>query len=108
MKMKNRFKRKIIAFFSPRLKVEYSTEDPDIISNGKLFIIGDYGFQWRAIMKCPCGCGDTIYLNIDGQTSPSWKIYGKKKIPSIWPSINRRKGCKAHFFVKNGKIKWAN
>ncbi len=106
--MKSKFERKFIAFLSSRLKVEYVKEDPDIVLPGKLYIVGDYGFYWRAILKCPCGCDDSLFLNLDEKTFPCWKIYNKKNIPTIYPSINRLKGCRAHFFLKKGKIIWVN
>lgn len=106
--MKSLVERKIIAFLSPRLQVEYANEDPDIVLPRKLYIIGDYGFYWRAILKCPCGCGDILYLNLDEKTCPNWKLHVRKNVPTMLPSINRQKGCKAHFFLMNGKVKWVS
>ena len=106
--MKSLVERKIIAFLSPRLQVEYANEDPDIVLPRKLYIIGDYGFYWRAILKCPCGCGDILYLNLDGRTFPSWNYFCEHNIPTMYPSVNRQIGCMAHFFLIKGKILWVN
>jgi hypothetical protein len=59
-------------------------------------------------MKCPCGCKETIFLNLDKSTSPSWRLNNQGKGPSLYPSVWRQKGCQAHFCIIKGKIKWIN
>ena len=44
---------------------------------------------WCVGLKCPCGCGYTIEI-------------------SLFPSVFLKKGCKSHFWIKNGKILWCN
>lgn len=100
--------RTIRSFFRPRLFCIFLSEDPDIIEDNKLYVIGNYGYQWRAIMKCPCGCKEIIYLNLDKTTSPSWYLYNQKKGPTLYPSVWRQKGCHSHFCLIKGKIKWLN
>lgn len=62
---------------------------------------------WYALFKCPCGCGDTIMLNLIQDCKPSWEIHFDKKRFSIYPSIWRTKKCRSHFWLKNGKVVWA-
>ena len=52
----------------------------------------------KAELRCPCGCGDLITLNIYPYLKPTWKVTRN----SITPSINRKVGCKSHFTITNG------
>ena len=52
----------------------------------------------KAYLKCPCGCGDVLTLNLIPDTHPGWTISGN----SIKPSINRIIGCRSHFTITNG------
>jgi hypothetical protein len=53
-----------------------------------------------AQLKCPCGCGDIIYLPMIEGDRPQWKVNGN----SISPSINRQVGCRSHFTITNGIV----
>jgi len=83
-------------------------EDP--IDNPKkkiLYIVGTVNDPWQAELLCPCGCKDKIVLPVNNSTKPHWSLnITIKKTPSLSPSIWRTKGCKSHFFLKKGKIKW--
>ena len=103
--------RKIIAKFAEWLTPEYNfifEEDfPDSIKENFIYIIGDKKSPWLLAFKCPCGCGQTIQLNLLKEADPCWKykITNRKKI-NIFPSIWRTKGCKSHFVVRNSKTEW--
>jgi hypothetical protein len=79
----------------------------DDIEEGVIFIVGENGYEWLAAFTCPCGCGDLIQLNLLKDVKPGWRISRRnpQKI-SISPSIDREVGCKSHFTVINGEIKW--
>ena len=62
---------------------------------------------WYALLKCPCGCGDIIMLNLMADAKPSWVVAYKNKSPSVFPSIWRTKNCKSHFWLTEGKVVWA-
>lgn len=51
-----------------------------------------------AQLKCSCGCGDVIYINLIQETKPKWQVKGN----SITPSVNRTTGCRSHFTITNG------
>lgn len=106
--MISKWKRQLYAFFSARYRLCSLKEDPEKLAKGIVYVVGDYGYLWRAIMLCPCGCGDSIYLNLNEETHPAWKVYKTNGYPTIFPSIDRQKGCKAHFLLIEGKVKWAN
>lgn len=52
-----------------------------------------------AHMKCPCGCGDLLTINLIPGTHPGWKVVGEN---SLIPSINRTIGCRSHFTITGG------
>lgn len=62
---------------------------------------------WCVGLKCPCGCGYIVELPIINEANPRWdfQINPKNKI-SLYPSVSLNKGCKSHFWVKEGKIIW--
>lgn len=64
---------------------------------------------WCVGFKCPCGCGYTIELPIIKEAKPRWdlKVNPHNKI-SLHPSIFLKKGCKSHFWIKEGKVIWCD
>ena len=91
-------------------KIRFVSENPskeDIVEN-TITIVGGKNFRKWAYLRCPCGCGDILMLSLLKETTPNWNLkidrYGR---PSITPSIWKTDGCKSHFFIKKGKLKWA-
>lgn len=79
------------------------------IRNYFIYWVGERHYKWCLVFRCPCGCREVIYLNLLTTSRPSWQlINNNKRTCSITPSINRVKGCRSHFFVKEGRIIWAN
>ena len=64
---------------------------------------------WCVGLKCPCGCGYTIELPIIKEAKPRWDInINSQNQISLFPSVFLKKGCKSHFWIKNGKITLCN
>ena len=83
-------------------------ELPDALNAGKLYVLSS-PTSWAAAMLCPCGCHDTIQLSLLREDSPSWRLFiGKKRRPTLEPSIRRTRACRAHFFLRAGKINWCD
>jgi hypothetical protein len=58
------------------------------------------------LMKCPCGCGQQIALNLMQSHSPQWKVSVQSaKRFSIHPSVDAT-SCGAHFWLRDGKVIW--
>ncbi|MEQ9145535.1 MAG: DUF6527 family protein [Parvibaculaceae bacterium] len=58
-------------------------------------------------MRCPCGCGDTIILQLIPEAKPRWTLsQSRGGYPTLHPSVHRQTGCKAHFWLRDGKIIW--
>ncbi len=57
------------------------------------------------LLKCPCGCGDEIPVNLDARAGKAWRVYeGPKQQITIYPSVWRDTGCKSHFILWRNKI----
>lgn len=81
---------------------------PDRLRENKVYLVGDEGFVWQAAFSCPCGCGESIQLSLLERDRPRWRAHvDQAGRVTLAPSIWRQKGCRSHFFVRNGKIIWA-
>lgn len=56
------------------------------------------------VMRCPCGCGDVLPVNLDPRAGKAWRYYKDRRGISIYPSVWRDTGCESHFIVWRGKI----
>ncbi|WP_409557922.1 MULTISPECIES: DUF6527 family protein [Flavobacteriaceae] len=90
-------------------KYEVVSELPAVPLERTLYLEGDKKEKdyWYALLKCPCGCGDNIMLNLMNDAKPCWKVNINNKRPSVFPSIWRTKNCKSHFSLRKGKVFWA-
>jgi len=99
---------KFVGLFKPVFKYKYEDDFPESIKESVIYIIGDKESPWLIAFKCPCGCSQTIQLNLLKDADPNWKfkLTIQKKI-NISPSVWRTTGCKSHFFIRNSKVDWA-
>ena len=89
-----------------RWKAVLSTEEPEALQPNVVYVVGEQE-KWVAMFICPCGCQKTVCLNLLNGHRPRWSIsLSAKDIPTISPSINRKVGCRSHFFLKSGRIVW--
>lgn len=59
--------------------------------------------RWLMI-KCPCGCGEEIPVNLDKRAGKAWRLYRNKAGLSLFPSVWRDTGCEAHFIILRNQI----
>lgn len=91
-----------------RLKIIVVDDIPDHANAGYLCLVGEAGDYWAASMRCPCGCGDTITLNLIGPR-PVWQaVMAQPGTVSLRPSVYRLTGCKSHYWVRDGVVIWAS
>lgn len=64
------------------------------------------GMPRMLAMRCPCGCGDNLIINLDSRTGYAWRFYQDPRGLTLYPSYWREDGCKSHFIVWNGHIYW--
>jgi hypothetical protein len=80
---------------------------PDQLKPGVLYVAGENGHYWAAALKCPCGCGDDIQLNLMPQARPCWSVTRESQgSATVEPSIWRSQGCRSHFWLRRGGIEW--
>jgi hypothetical protein len=108
------FARKLYEHFLRQVHaVEYGVEfvnsipADSAIDNNKIYLIGEKSYFKWALMKCPCGCEETLIMSIMKKIRPFWTVkFDRYKRISLSPSVWKKNGCSSHFFVKKGKIIW--
>lgn len=91
-------------YFIKRVKNFYRN---DKIGNKEVVVVGGSDYHKWAHLACPCGCGDIINLSLMKSHEPTWSLKIHWGLPTFYPSIWKRDGCKSHFWIKKGKIKWS-
>lgn len=97
----------IVAIKTEVFTYAFIDDFPEHITERKVYIVGENNFYWVLVFKCPCGCSKIINLNLLKDASPNWKFtISEESLITIYPSIWRNTGCKSHFFITDGSIKW--
>jgi len=93
-----------------KYRVELISDNPvsEEINDNVVYVVGGKDYVKWAYLKCPDNCGKDIMLNLSENREPSWKVK-RDKIGrvTLHPSIHKLDGCKSHFWIKKGKLKWA-
>lgn len=69
------------------------------------------GKATRAVFLCPCGCGDTVRLDLvyrrseTFKGSSAWAFNDRPEAPTFTPAVYRT-SCKSHFRVMSGVVMW--
>jgi hypothetical protein len=91
-------------------KVRFATSFRAAKSVGKkeIVFIGDKSSPKWAVIKCPCGCGDLIHIDLMGSHTPSWTCQFEKDktvsfSPSLWVDSSK---CGSHFWIRNNRVLW--
>lgn len=94
--------------YNPDYKHVWVDDLPDDFEKEIIYIIGEQNYEWAVAFTCPCGCTEIIQLNLLKDVRPCWTVdISRAGYITINPSVHRRIGCKAHFFITNGKVSWA-
>lgn len=93
----------------PPLRTLIVEELPDNPMAGIVYLLGVSQKPWSTAFLCPCGCGALVELNLLPEARPSWQVkpYWDGTV-SLHPSVNRLIGCRSHFWIKQGLVKWAS
>lgn len=95
--------------FSPPRKLITVDGDslPSHLPRRDLVLARDDGEDWCVGMRCPCGCGRTIELLVIPEASPRWNVTRDDSgCPTLHPSVHMKNGCKSHFWLHRGRVKW--
>lgn len=91
----------------PKMVLISRTEVPDLLKKRAGYVIGENGHEWHVVMSCPCGCRESIYLNLLPDDFPRWELTRHlDQTFSLFPSVWRTTGCRSHFFVRRSRIEW--
>lgn len=75
--------------------------------------LGDVVMDFREVpralvMKCPDGCGQMLSVNLDRRSGKAWRLFGHGDKLTLFPSVWRDEGCKAHFILWRGQLLWCD
>ena len=82
---------------------------PRLIAPKTLYILNEDGEPWQATMRCPCGCGASLHMNLIPDEKAVWRAKVEADgTGTLHPSVWRQVGCRSHFFKKKKKIRWCD
>ncbi len=92
-----------------RLVVHPDDSLPAAMPRRDVVVARDGEEDWAAGILCPCGCGEVLELMLIPEARPRWSLSvdGKRR-PTLHPSIWRDTGCRSHFWLRNGRVRWCD
>lgn len=82
---------------------------PATLPRRDLVLARDGDEDWCVGLRCPCGCRSTIELLVVPEAKPRWDLaIDKKGRPSLSPSVWRKTGCRSHFWLRAGRVRWCD
>lgn len=66
------------------------------------------GVPRMLLLKCPCGCGDLLIVNLDKRAGPAWRMYRRRNAVSLFPSYWRDSKCGSHFILWSNHVYWCD
>ena len=80
---------------------------PDRPAKNVVYLVGEDGYEWSAVMKCPGGCGEVLEMNLLPDAKPVWRAteHSDGSI-SLYPSVWLKTGCRCHFVLDQSRIRW--
>lgn len=91
------------------LRTEVVQNFPDAFDPSRVYLVGEGETPWSAALLCPCGCGAEIQVSLVENDRPRWRVKRHfNGTVTLHPSIWRKKGCRSHFFLRRGRIVWAD
>ena len=88
------------------VQIDSMSELPRRLGNS-LFVVGSPP-KW-AVLRCPCGCGERIDVNLMKSKAPRWTLEleqdGASLNPSLWMPADK---CESHFWIRRNRICWAD
>lgn len=101
--------RRFLSWFASTRRLHVMDGDtlPPVLPARALVLVRDDGEDWSVGMRCPCGCGDALEMMVLAEAEPRWTLTTDHKgLPTLHPSIWRRTDCKAHFWLRHGRVIW--
>jgi hypothetical protein len=90
-----------------RYRFLLAEDAPDRLNPGTVYIVGEDGHDWSAILACPGGCGKALEMNLLPEAKPVWRVTGHEDgFVTMRPSVRLKTGCKRHFVLQHGHVRW--
>jgi len=97
-----------LGIWRTRYRGRHVTDLPDKLKRGIVYVVGDGGHDWSAVMLCPGGCGKTLEMNLLPDVRPVWQTTEHHdRTISLHPSVWLKTGCGCHFVLHKGRVRWA-
>ena len=101
-------KAQIAAYGAVRV-VASMTAVPKRLSN-TIYLVEREGKQRWAVLKCPCGCGVRVDVNLMRSRWPNWRVMRHRDrsmtlMPSLWLSQD---ACGSHFWIYRNRVVWVS
>jgi len=74
-------------------------------SPGRIVLV-DRGEPRTVLFHCPCGCGETVVINVDRRAGPAWRLRVNEHGLTLMPSVWRTSGCRSHFILCKSRVWW--
>jgi hypothetical protein len=85
----------------------YIEELPEVLDPAVVYVLGEGKHLWFVAMICPCGCNSTLQMSLLADAIPRWTLIEHSDgTISLQPSVWRTLGCRSHFFLRRGLVKW--
>jgi hypothetical protein len=89
-----------------RGKIQIRDDAARLLANSGEFAIVERGRPRLIVLRCPCGCGDDLLINVDRRVGKAWRYYRNQYGMSLYPSYWRDNACESHFIIWNNNIYW--
>ncbi len=89
-----------------RGKVESRDAAVSLLSNAGDAVVVERGKPRLLIVRCPCGCGDDLIINLDRRAGAAWYLFQQRKGLTLYPSYWRDDKCGSHFILWSNHIYW--
>src|SRR4051812_45982925 len=93
-----------------RLRGSVASRDdarPQLQEAGDVVLV-ERGCLRSAVIKCPCGCGEELVINLDRRVGPAWRLYRDERGLTLYPSVWRDSGCCTHFILWHDTVFMCN
>jgi Family of unknown function (DUF6527) len=88
------------------LLVDEADEVPERLPHNTAALVGPAEQPKWIAFDCPCRRRHRIMLNLDRRRLPAWSLVSQQPL-TLSPSIDDYAMGRCHFFLRQGRIKWA-
>ena len=90
-----------------RISVVESDTPPEKLPWRNLVLAREDNENWAVAFRCPCGCGKRLELLLIDEAYPNWSLtLTQGGVPTLYPSVWLKTGCRSHFWLREGKVIW--